>query len=248
MIHGDVWGPSKIKNIIVTRWFVSFVDDHTRISWIFLMKEKSEVSQIFKNFYNMIQTQFHAKIQVLKINNVRYYFNSILGVFLLKEGVVHQKFCINTPQQNGIGERKNRHLLEVARVLMLSSHVPKNFRGKTILTATYLINRMSSHVWSFQTPCKVFLKSYLRTRLISSIPLKLFGCPTFVHIPQQHQNKLDPKATKCIFLKYSINQKGYKCYFPVSKRFYNSMDVTFLENRSYYSKTDMQGENRIREY
>ena len=86
------------------------------------------------------------------------------------------------------------------------------------------------------------------TRLISSIPLKLFGCPAFVHIPQQHQNKLDPKATKCIFLKYSINQKGYKCYFPVSKRFYNSMDVTFLENRSYYSKTDMQGENRIREY
>ena len=62
------------------------------------MKEKSEVDQIFKNFYNIIQTQFHEKIQVLKIDNARDYFNSIIGEFLLKEGIVHQSSCIDTPQ------------------------------------------------------------------------------------------------------------------------------------------------------
>ena len=56
MMHSYIRGPSKIKNIRGTRWFVSFVDDHTRISWIFLMKEKSELSQIFEKIYNMIQT------------------------------------------------------------------------------------------------------------------------------------------------------------------------------------------------
>ena len=85
MIHSNVWGPPKIKNIIRTRWYVSFVDDHTRISWIILLKEKSKVGQIFKKIYNMIQTQFHTKMQVLKTNNARDYFNSILEKIMKKK-------------------------------------------------------------------------------------------------------------------------------------------------------------------
>ena len=112
------------------------------------MKEKSKVGQIFENFYNMIQIQFYAKILALKTKNARYYLNSIVGEFLLKEGIVHQSFCINT-QQNGIAKRKNRHLLEVARALMLSSHVLKIFWGEAILTIAYFINRMFTHVLIF---------------------------------------------------------------------------------------------------
>ena len=78
-------------------FFFFFMDDHTRITWIFLMKEKSEVDQTFKNFNNMIQIEFHAKIQVLKTNNTREYFNSVMGDFLLSEGIVHQSSCIETP-------------------------------------------------------------------------------------------------------------------------------------------------------
>ena len=66
---------------------------------------------------------------------------------------------------------------------MLSSHVPKNLWGEVVLNAAYLISRMSSYVLSFQTLCKVFLKSYPRTQLISSISPKVFGCLAFVHIP-----------------------------------------------------------------
>ena len=149
MIHSDAWGTSKIKNITGTRWFVSFVDDHTRIYWIFLMKDKSKVGLSFKKIYNMIQTQFHAKIQVLKTNNARDYFNSIIGEFLLREGIVHQSSYIDTPQQNGISKRKIKHLLEVARAVMFSSYVLKNLWGEVVLTATYLINRMSSYILSF---------------------------------------------------------------------------------------------------
>ena len=130
-------------------------------------------------------------------------------------------------------------MLEVARALMLSSHVLKNFWGEVILTTTYLINRMPSRVLSFQTPCKVLLKAYPRTWLISSIPPKVFGCLAFIHVPQQYHSKLDPKATKCIFLGYSPNQKGYKCYSLIIKKFYTSIDVTFFENQSHYSKTNI---------
>ncbi|RVW35073.1 Retrovirus-related Pol polyprotein from transposon TNT 1-94 [Vitis vinifera] len=67
-----------------------------------------------------------------------------VGGFLAQEGIVHLSSCVDTPQQNGIAERKNRHLLEVARSLMFSMNVPKLFWGQAILTAAYLINRMPS--------------------------------------------------------------------------------------------------------
>ena len=90
----------------------------------------------------MISTQFQRNIQVLKTDNARDYFNSILGPYLSKNGIIHISSCIDTPQQNGVAERKNRHLLEVARAIMFTNNVPKHFWGEAILTATYLINRM----------------------------------------------------------------------------------------------------------
>ncbi|RVW74918.1 Retrovirus-related Pol polyprotein from transposon TNT 1-94 [Vitis vinifera] len=171
-----------------------------------------------------------------------------VGEFLAQEGIVHLSSCVDTPQQNEIVERKNRHLLEVARSLMFSMNVPKLFWGQAVLTAAYLINRMSSRVLKFQTPCQTLLKSFPTTRLISTVPPKIFGCSVFVHINQQHRSKLDPRSLKCIFLGYSSNQKGYKCYSPVTRKFYNSMDVTFFETQPYYPKNDIQGENSTQEY
>ena len=155
----------------------------------------------------------------------------------MDQGIVHQSSCVDTPQQNGVAERKNRHLLEVARSIMFTTNVPKHFWGEAVLTATYLINRMPSRVLKFQTPCQAILCSYPDTQIISSLPLKVFGCTAFVHIHQHHRSKLDPKAIKCLFLGYSPTKKGYKCYLPITRKFYASMDVTFFENQSYYPKT-----------
>ncbi|RVW94063.1 Retrovirus-related Pol polyprotein from transposon TNT 1-94 [Vitis vinifera] len=140
-------------------------------------------------------------------------------------------------------ERKNRHLMEVARSLMIASKVPKQLWGEAVLTASYLINRMPSRILQFKTPCQILLATYPSARIISSIPVKVFGCTAFVHIHKSQRGKLDPTATKCIFLGYSPNQKGYKCYSPTTKKFYTSMDVTFFENQPFYPKTAIQGEN-----
>lgn len=118
IIHSDIWGPSRVKNINGARWFISFIDDHTRSTWTFFMKDKSETSTIFQTFHSMISTQFHSKIQVLKTDNAKDYFNLTLGPYLSTHGIMHVSSCVDTPQQNGIAERKNRHLLEVARSIM----------------------------------------------------------------------------------------------------------------------------------
>lgn len=104
LIHSDIWGPSNVKNVTGSRWFLLFVDDHTRISWVFLMKDKSETSELFKRFNVMIQNHFSTRIKVLKNDRARDYFNSVLGTYLQNQGIIHQSSCVYTLQQNGVYE------------------------------------------------------------------------------------------------------------------------------------------------
>uniref|UniRef100_A0A803QI12 Uncharacterized protein n=1 Tax=Cannabis sativa TaxID=3483 RepID=A0A803QI12_CANSA len=101
---------------------------------------------------------------------------------------------------------------------------------------------MPSRVLNFQTPCHTVLKDFPHTKFISLLDPKIFGCTAFVHLHSQNRSKLDPKSIKCIFLGYSSHQKGYKCYSPITRKMYNTMDVTFFENHAYY-KSEIQGEN-----
>ena len=76
----------------------------------------------------------------------------------------------------------------------------------------------------------------------SDIPLKIFGCTCFVHIPNNFRSKLDPKSEKCIFLGYASNKKGYKYFNPVTEKTYISMDVIFMEIIPFFHKNQLQGE------
>lgn len=241
LIHSDVWGPSRVPSITGARWFVSFIDDHTRTTWIYLMKEKSEVTNIFKNFHSLIKNQFQTTIKVLRTDNGKEFINRALSDYLGIEGILHQTSCVNTPQQNGVSERKNRHMLEVARSLLFSMRVPNHFWGEAILTAVHLINRQPSRVLKYKTPTQVLLETYPNTRMVSQIPIRVFGCTVFLHNHSSNRSKLDPRATKCLFLGCSPFQKGYKCYNPLNKRMQVSLDVTFIENEPFFQTTEIQG-------
>ncbi|KAK4254159.1 hypothetical protein QN277_020331 [Acacia crassicarpa] len=240
-IHSDLWGPSRTPNRSHSKWFITFIDDHTRVSWVYLLKDKTEVYQTFLNFHSMIQTQFQTNIKILHTDNGTEYFNQALSSFLTANGIVHKSTCPNTPQQNGIAERKNRHILETARAIMFSSNVPKYHWDDAVLTATFLINRMPSKPLSYKTPLQLLHTYFNLPYLENTLPLRVFGCTSYVHL--HHSNKLDPRAIRCIFLGYSHSQKGYKCYDPISKRLIVTCDVTFHEKIPYFSQSEIQGEN-----
>ena len=62
VIHYDVWGIFKVSTLSGSRWFGTFIDDYTRMTWLCLMKTKDKVSLLFRNFHNMIETQYNTKI------------------------------------------------------------------------------------------------------------------------------------------------------------------------------------------
>ena len=175
LIHSDVWGPSPIPNISGAKWFVSFIDDCTRVTWLFLMKDKSEVFHLFVKFYRMIQTQFESPIKRLRSDNGREYVNQNLSKFLEENGVVHELTCVDTPQQNGVAERKNRHLLEVTRALLFQTSVPRSYWGEAVLTATYLINRLPSRVLEGVTPIQLMTIFYPSIPMLNILQICVFG-------------------------------------------------------------------------
>ena len=83
------------------------------------MKTKDEVNLLFQKFHKMIETQYNAKVRVLRSDNGGEYQSSDLQKYLEEHGIIYQTTCSNTPQQNGVAEWKNRHLLEVVRASLI---------------------------------------------------------------------------------------------------------------------------------
>jgi transposase InsO family protein len=229
VVHSDVWGPSTVTSLLGERWFVTFIDGFSRCTWLYVLKQKSDVLSAFKDFYALVGNQYNAKIEVLRSDNGTEYVNKDFDYFLSSNGIIHQTTCVDTAAQNGVAERKNRHLLEVARSHMFEMNVPKFLWGEAIKTAAYLINRMPTRILNFRTPieCLSGTNSFI-------VPPKVFGCTCFVHDYRNSIGKLDPRAIKCIFVGYSPTQKGYRCWSPTEKCFFLSMDVTFREKEPYY--------------
>ncbi|RVW79573.1 Retrovirus-related Pol polyprotein from transposon TNT 1-94 [Vitis vinifera] len=167
-------------------------------------------------------------------DNAREYFSTPFTSFMSQPGIIHQSSCAHTPQQNGVAERKNRHLVETARTLLLHNHVPFRFWGDAILTACYLINRMPSSVLHDQIPHSLLFPD----QPLYFLPPRVFCCTCFVHILTPGQDKLSARATKCIFLGYSKLQKGYRCYSSETHRYFLSADVTFFEDSPFFSTSE----------
>jgi hypothetical protein len=234
LIHSDVW-TSPVVSISGMKYFVTLIDCYSRMTWIYLMKQKSEVLSCFRDFYAYIQNRFNIGIQIIRTDNGTEYVNHEFGNFLSEKGILHQTSCPDTSPRNGVAERKNQHLLEVARSLMFTMNVPKFLWSEAVMTATYLINRMPSRILGMKTPYEMI---FGKNEFI--VPPKVFGCTCFVRDHRPSVGKLDPRAVKCIFIGYPSGQKGYKCWSPSERRTFVSMDMTFRESEPFYGeKTDL---------
>lgn len=193
LLHLDVWGPYENKTYTSCNQFLTIVDDYTRFTWVHLLKSRSEVSGIFRHFYAYVETQFCTKIRGVS-DNAKELIEGDLKEFCLEKRIVQQSSCPHTPQQNGVVERKHRHLLEVARALQFQSNLPIRFWGDCVMTTTYLINRTPLKSINFLTP---YYKLY-KTELDLS-HLKVFGCLCFVTTVASQRGKFQPRALPCVF-------------------------------------------------
>jgi hypothetical protein len=209
---------------------VIFVDDFSRYTWIYLMKNRSKVLTIYIDFAKMIQTQYSKAIKVFYSDNVREYRQTDFFTILKHYGTIFHTSCAGTSQQNGGAERKLRHILDTVRALTNATSTPVSFWGEAALTAVYTINRCLSLIIQNTTQYK---------RLFGTAPnyslLKVFGYVCFVLLQPHEHTKLQPRSQLYCFLGYGLEENGYRCYDPVAKRLQVSRHVVFWEYKMFYS-------------
>src|SRR3954466_11721488 len=158
------------------------------------MRHHSEIVQIYTDFTNMIQTQFQKRIKIFRSDGAKEYLSSSMNNLLKSHGTLHQQSCPHTHQQNGVAERKHRHLLDITRSLLISAYVPKSYWAEAVVTAALLANITPSSVTADDTP---YSRIHGHTFNYSLLPN--FGCVCFVLLPPHERDKLSPKTSKCIF-------------------------------------------------
>ncbi|GJR37554.1 ribonuclease H-like domain-containing protein [Tanacetum coccineum] len=161
------------------------------------------------------------------------FVNQTVMKFCIEKGIIHQTSCAYSPQQNGIAERKHRHLLNVARSLLFQGGIPLRFWTECVLTATYLINRLPSSVLNGKSPFEMI---YNTKPNLSK--LRVFGCLCFATVLNNH-DKLGSRSEKCVMMGYSSVKKGYRLYSLDKHQFIYSRDVKFFETVFPFKDSDL---------
>ena len=176
------------------RYFVTFIDDKSWYTVVYLIHTKSEVLQKFKNFEALVGNKYQRPIKILRSDNGGEYLNDF-DEFLKAKGIEKQFSVAYTPQQNGVAERMNRTLVECARTMMIHANLPKKYWGYAVMSAAYIRNRCQSRVLDGKSAFEL-----ADGRKPDLENMKVFGCVCYAHVPDEKRKKLDVKAMKCIFL------------------------------------------------
>ena len=121
------------------KYALTFIDDFSRYCWVHFLKHKSEVFGLFKVFKTLVENQYGRKLKALRSENGGEYVKSEFINYCVDAGIQMQHSIPYTPQQNGVAERKNKSLKEMATCMMEANTLPPNFWARSYkLCSLYL--------------------------------------------------------------------------------------------------------------
>lgn len=222
IVHSDVCGPMQTESTGKKRYLLTLIDDYSKYTVVYFLRQKSEVHQKIEEYVAMVNNKFNRYPKILRSDNGGEYLSEQLLSFLKKFGIQTQHTAPYTPQQNGIAERKNRSLIEMARCLLTDADLPKFLWAEAVNTANYIQNRTITkgadsipfELWHGEKPK---MKHF-----------EIFGAKCYVHIPAEKRTKLENTAIQMKFIGYEEGSKAYRCYDESSHKLIISRDVRFV--------------------
>lgn len=227
LVHSDLAGPMENISYGGAKYMLVFVDDFSRMVFLYFLKQKSEVLEKFIDFKNMMENQMNAKIKIFRTDNGGEYVGKEFEKFCRLSGIEHQLTAPHTPQQNGVAERMNRTVIEKARCLVFDANLNKRVWAEACNMAAYIRNRTPSSSIGYKAPIEMWTGEGVNLEM-----LKLFGSDVMVHIPAAQRKKWSAKSTKMTFVGYDTRSKAYRCLNPETWKVIVSRDVIFLNNVS----------------
>jgi len=222
LVHTDLW-TSPVPSISGCKYYIIFLDDFSRYTWFYPLHTKSETYDSFIKFQTLVETQFSCKIKQLQSDGGGEFTSLRFQQNLSKHGILHRKTCPHTSQQNGLAERKLRHILETGLTLLAHCGLSNRYWVDAFLTSVYIINRLPTLVLDHSSPYEKLFQRHPNYSL-----LRVFGCKCFPLLRPYTSHKLEYRSKSCIFLGYS--HAGYRCLDPLTDKVYLSRHVIFDEH------------------
>ena len=200
----DLCGPLKVQSRNGKKYILVIVDDYSRYTWTRFLRSKADTAEELVVFFKMIQTKLNQVICSIRSDHGTEFENSTLDKFCMENGTSHNFSAPRTRQQNGVEERKNRSLVNIARTMIIKSNLYQNFWAEAVNTECHVTNKCLIRVVLNKTPYELLnnknpMRNYLRA----------FGCRCFVlNNGKDYLGKFDPRSDEGVFVGYSSSSKA----------------------------------------
>nr|GEV48673.1 hypothetical protein [Tanacetum cinerariifolium] len=201
LLHMDLCSPMRVASINGKKYILVIADDYSRYTWTLFLPSKDETPEVGTEF-----------------------LNKTLNAFFKEEGIEHQTSTARTPKQNGIVKRRNRTLVEAARMMLSASKLPLFFWAEAIATAYYTQNQSIIILTHGKTPYHI-----INDKKPSIKHLHIFGCICYITRDGKNLDKMKEKGDQCILVRYSTQSKGYCVYNKRTRMIVESIHIRFDE-------------------
>ena len=209
-----------MKTIGGKSYYISFTDDHSRHTRIYLLAHKGDAFQAYLLYEAWLETQYNAKIKILRSDRGGEYLSGVFNKHLDSKGIRRHLTVHDTPEQNGVAERVNRTLLERTRAMLHAAHLPNMLWGEALMHAVWLKNRTSTKALNGKTPYEI-----LTGNKPNLADLHEWGSKIWIHLPEC--SKLDGRAKEGRWLGFDTESKGSRVYSLETRRVSIERNIKF---------------------
>jgi len=226
-VHFDICGPIVVPTYSGNIYFIIFVDEYSRMLWLYLINAKSDALKFFQKFKALSEKQSVKQLKILRTDGGGEYTLKDFESYYISQGIIHEVTTPYTPQHNELAERRNKSMLDMARSMFKENNLPHEFWGEAVNTAAYILNKCPTKKLKTQVPEEVW-----SGRKPSISHLRVFGSICYKHVPDARRKKLEDKSDAMILVGYH-NTVAYSFLDPQSKKIAITRDVKVLEDKHW---------------
>eukprot|EP00253_Pinus_taeda_P028614 PITA_28614 len=177
LVHNDICGPTRKRSPQGEEYFILFIDDFSKMCWIGLMKYKDEAFEKFKAFKALVENKSDCRIKCLRSDREGEFTSDEFFNFCEEHGIRREFSTARIAQQNGVVERMNRTVQQMARAMLDESRTPTTFWGEAIFAAVTILNKTNVRVNNTQTPHELCLNlEQMKAFSLVTLPHKAYKC------------------------------------------------------------------------
>jgi transposase InsO family protein len=195
LVHTDLCGPTRNMIFQGESYFMLFIDEFTRMGSVCFLKEQSEALNKFKAFKTLVENEKETKIKCLRSDNGGEFTSKEFDLLCETHGIKRQFSVARTPHQNGIAEKRNRTIHEVARTMLNEEKLSDGYWREDVSTTIYILNRGQLRINSNKTPYELWFGGAPLVKYF-----KVFGSKCYIKRLDENLRKFDARSDEYFFL------------------------------------------------